>query len=63
MFSITPLSDAPSSVRPREYPHKPYIVRNYYRVIGLHLRRWVYHLHSNVHGGLQQSMYFETESV
>jgi len=30
MFSITPLSfDAPSPGNPREYPHKPYITRNY----------------------------------
>ena len=28
--------DAPAKTNPREYPHEPYIPRNYSRLIGLH---------------------------
>jgi len=57
-FSIIPLSlDASSPRNLHEYPHKPYIARNY-TAFPLTVR--VY-LHSNFRVGLKKRMYFETE--
>jgi len=61
-FSITPLLfDASSPMNPREYPHKPYIARNYcHCATSLLLTIWVY-LYWNFCGGLRKPIYFETE--
>jgi len=55
-FSIIPLSfDAPSPENPCEYPHKPYVARNYTQwPTFLSLIVWVY-LHSIFGGGLRKT--------
>jgi len=59
MFLITPLSfDAPSPQNPCEYPHKPYVARNYSQWSTLLLLIvWVY-LHSIFGGGLRKTHLF-----
>jgi len=59
MFSITPLSfDASSTRNLREYPHKPYIARNYsHCATSLLLIVWIY-LYSNFRGWLRKTHVF-----
>jgi len=54
--SRTPLSfEVPAKRNPREYPHMPYISRNWPRFLSLHA--WVY-LYSNSCSGLQNTHLF-----